>query len=160
MAKCLLEYAEVYPNELQISTRQPDSLVEFEQLNVKCYFDNAKIAQSVNILFICVLPAQLGEVMKDLKTNIHEQCIVFSFTTAVSTLNLRNYISASASKDYIIRPVYNFHKSLDKFDQKLADYWTFSATAVDALKTKEAIILTNMFTNEQGLPNKTPSTFF
>jgi hypothetical protein len=155
LARCLLEFADVSPAELHLSTRQPDALIELNQLGVKCFFDNARIASSVNILFLCVLPNQLPHVIEELKKSLHEQCIIYSFVTSVTCLSLRNSLLKSESRRFVIKAELTLTKNLDKFHARLGETWNFSASVLDCLRNINLIAMTNPFLNEEGLSQKT-----
>ena len=52
--------------QLKLSTRRPEGLLEYQAQGVKCCYDNAEIAASCEVLFLCCLPAHLPRVAADI----------------------------------------------------------------------------------------------
>lgn len=53
-------------SQIKLSTRRPEGLLEYQAQGVKCYYDNAKVAGSCEILFLSCLPAHLPRVAADI----------------------------------------------------------------------------------------------
>jgi hypothetical protein len=53
-------------NQLKLSTRRPEGLLEYQAQGVKCYYDNCKVAGGCEVLFLCCLPAHLPRVAADI----------------------------------------------------------------------------------------------
>ncbi|XP_072031750.1 NADP-dependent oxidoreductase domain-containing protein 1-like [Amphiura filiformis] len=104
LANCLLTYADVQPQELHISTRRPELLTSLQQKGVSCYYDNIKLATSVHLLFLCVLPSQLPTVATDICGRIPAHCIVYSLLSSVPIPRLRQVIKCPN----IIKPEFEF----------------------------------------------------
>jgi pyrroline-5-carboxylate reductase len=145
-----MEFSEVYPNELHISTRQPDSLAEFKNLNVKCCFDNARVASSVNILFLCILPSQLTNVIQDIKPYLSDKCIIYSFVTSASIINLKNFLPDCMCRNFMLKPSYKFTKNISEIDNKLNENWNFSQNVTDCLRNMDMVKITDPFLMANG----------
>ena len=53
-------------NQIKLSTRRPEGLLEYQAQGVKCSYDNAGVASSCEVLFLCCLPAHLQRVAADI----------------------------------------------------------------------------------------------
>ncbi|XP_033967853.1 NADP-dependent oxidoreductase domain-containing protein 1 isoform X2 [Pseudochaenichthys georgianus] len=106
----LLEKSGIKPSQIKISSRTPDSAVEFIQKGVECLFDNRRLAAWADVLFLCSLPSHLPKVCADLHSHLSKSCLVYSFTSAVPVnrilkekwplavdLNTHSFISASST---------------------------------------------------------------
>ena len=147
LASSLLEYADVYPNELQISTRQYDTLTYFKNKNVNCFFNNAKVASSVNILFICVLASQLQLVVEDIKKYLPNKSIIYCFVQTETGLHLKNLIHESTCGPFIIKPDYFITNKFNDLNFK----WNFSKEVNELLINKDYIPLINPFGEKDGI---------
>ena len=65
----LLEISGSFNNlQLLVSTRQPHLLRPFQQeFGVVAEFNNERIVRECDIIFICVLPSQAGEMLKEIR---------------------------------------------------------------------------------------------
>ncbi|CAH1790765.1 unnamed protein product, partial [Owenia fusiformis] len=93
LAQMLLTYGEVQPQELKISTRRPETLVELQDKGVKCFHDNVLLASSVHLLFLCVLPAQLPSLAEEIKPHISTRCTIYSFVNTIHTEKLKQLLN-------------------------------------------------------------------
>ena len=119
-----------------------------QKRGVRCYFDNAKIASSVNILFICVLPSQLPNVVDDIKRHLVDKCIVYNFVRTESPQHLKNLLGELNSKTNIIKP--NHLININVADSELSR-WDFSLDLVECLESEEMLEMTNPFVNYDGM---------
>ena len=71
----LLEVREQFHNlKLIVSTRQPHLLRPFQkEFGIEVVFDNQNVAAKSDIIFLCVLPSQAQEVLKDIREVIKER---------------------------------------------------------------------------------------
>ena len=71
----LLEVREQFHNlSLIVSTRQPHLLRPFQKdFGVECVFDNQKVAAESDMIFLCLLPSQAQEVLKDIREVIKDR---------------------------------------------------------------------------------------
>ena len=53
-------------NQIKLSTRRPEGLLEYQAQGVKCCYDNCKVAGGCEVLFLCCLPAHLPRVAADI----------------------------------------------------------------------------------------------
>ncbi|XP_070576714.1 NADP-dependent oxidoreductase domain-containing protein 1-like [Ptychodera flava] len=100
LVNTLFTYADVEPEDLKISTRRPETLGELQEKGVHCFHDNASLASSVHVLFLCVLPSQLPGVAEEIRGKISSHCTVYSFVSAVPIPRLRQILKTS----HIIKP--------------------------------------------------------
>ncbi|XP_041469407.1 NADP-dependent oxidoreductase domain-containing protein 1-like [Lytechinus variegatus] len=107
LANCLLTYADVLPQELVISTRRPETLAQLKKKGIECFYDNVKVASSVHLLFLCVLPSQMATVADDICTVIPPHCTIYTFLSSVPIPRLRRMLDAQA----IIRPEFTWERS-------------------------------------------------
>uniref|UniRef100_A0A8C2N2V2 NADP-dependent oxidoreductase domain-containing protein 1 n=1 Tax=Cricetulus griseus TaxID=10029 RepID=A0A8C2N2V2_CRIGR len=126
LAKVLLKIVPIPAENLQISTRRPESLVEFQKLGVRCYYDNRSLASWAKVLFLCCLPAQLPNICLEIQSKLEKPCIVYSFVAAIPWLVSHSLQSGTelpvfvASRlklllNYtnILRPQYQFSEDFD-----------------------------------------------
>ncbi|XP_034078039.1 NADP-dependent oxidoreductase domain-containing protein 1 isoform X1 [Gymnodraco acuticeps] len=100
----LLEKSGIKPSQIKISSRTPDSAVEFIQKGVECVFDNRRLAAWADVLFLCSLPSHLPKVCADLHSHLSKSCLVYSFTSAVPV----NRLAQLLGHDFILKPQYDF----------------------------------------------------
>ncbi|XP_022108684.1 NADP-dependent oxidoreductase domain-containing protein 1-like [Acanthaster planci] len=132
LANTLLTYADVQPKELFVSTRRPETLGVLRNKGVSCEYNNAKVATSVHLLFLCVLPSQLPDIAKDIKGHIPAQCTVYSFLSSVPIPRLRQVIKCSN----IIKPEFSWQ--LEKADMP----WDCSKDVCTTLENPEQVQVT------------------
>jgi hypothetical protein len=53
-------------DQIKLSTRRPEGLLEYQAQGVRCYYDNAAVAGACEVLFLCCLPAHLPRVAADI----------------------------------------------------------------------------------------------
>lgn len=144
LARSFLEFSEVYPNEMEISTRQPDSLGFFANQNIKCYFDNAQVARFAEILFLCVLPTQLGMVIDEIKNHLNQHCTVYSVIRTETEVNLKNLLYWTPKTIAIIKPTYAIN------DKTLKSKWDYMIDTIENMKSLELIESLNPFAEHQS----------
>lgn len=143
LARSLLEFSEVYPNEIEISTRQPDSLGFFLNQNIKCYFDNAQVARFAEILFLCVLPTQLGMVIDEIKDDLNQHCTIYSVIRTETEVSLKNLLYWTPKSIAIIKPTYAIN------DKTLKSKWDYTIDTIENMKSLELIESLNPFAEQQ-----------
>ncbi|PIK59987.1 putative NADP-dependent oxidoreductase domain-containing protein 1 [Apostichopus japonicus] len=89
LANCLLTYADVQSSELLISTRRPELLNALSDRGVRCFYDNHQLVQSANLIFLCVLPSHLADVVEEIRGSISATSTVYSFLSSVPLSKLR-----------------------------------------------------------------------
>uniref|UniRef100_A0A671S610 NADP-dependent oxidoreductase domain-containing protein 1 n=2 Tax=Sinocyclocheilus anshuiensis TaxID=1608454 RepID=A0A671S610_9TELE len=104
LATALLRASSLEPRHINISTRRPETLGEYSNMGVECYFDNIRLAKWADMLFLCVLPSQLAQVCADIRCHLSSGCLVYSFTSAVPLNRLAVLLDHSS----IIKPQYEF----------------------------------------------------
>ena len=68
--------------------------------------NNVKVARSVHILFICVLPSQLQDLAGELKGQIPRQTLVYSFISSINVMRLKRLLRHTN----LIKPNFHFTK--------------------------------------------------
>ncbi|XP_075964150.1 NADP-dependent oxidoreductase domain-containing protein 1 [Anarhichas minor] len=100
----LLEKSGVKPSHIKISSRRPESAVEFIETGVECFFDNRRLAAWADVLFLCCLPSHLHKVCADLRSHLSKRCLVYSFISGVPVTRLAQLLG----HDFILKPQYDF----------------------------------------------------
>ncbi|XP_074646105.1 NADP-dependent oxidoreductase domain-containing protein 1-like [Tubulanus polymorphus] len=128
IANALIKFGGVKPAELSISTRRPETLSKLQAKGVKCYYDNAKLVQSVHLIFLCVLPAQLQLVIDDIKGKLTKKTVLYSLVPAAHITRLRQLLNFQ----FIIKPdiVWNYDGE---------DNWDYSL-GFDEVFEKESLV--------------------
>ncbi|CAH6847431.1 NADP-dependent oxidoreductase domain-containing protein 1 [Phodopus roborovskii] len=109
LANVLLRLVPIPAENLQISTRRPESLVELQKLGVRCFYDNATLAGWAKVLFLCCLPAQLPNICLEIQTKLEKTCTVYSFVSAIPLPRLKLLLNHTN----ILRPQYQFSEDFD-----------------------------------------------
>ncbi|XP_032356819.1 NADP-dependent oxidoreductase domain-containing protein 1 [Etheostoma spectabile] len=100
----LLEKSGIKPSHIKISSRRPESALEFTQTGVECFYDNPRLAEWADILFLCCLPSHLPKVCADLHSHLSRRCLVYSFTSGVPVTRLAQLLG----HDFVLKPQYDF----------------------------------------------------
>ncbi|XP_038073515.1 NADP-dependent oxidoreductase domain-containing protein 1-like [Patiria miniata] len=129
LANALLTYADVQPKELFVSTRRPETLGTLKDRGVSCVYNNAKVATSVHLLFLCVLPSQLPDIADDIKGIVPAHCTVYTFLSSVPIPRLRQVIKCSS----LIKP--EFSLPPDKADKP----WDCSKDVCTTLENSQQV---------------------
>lgn len=82
------------------------SSAQLKKKGIECIYDNVKVASSVHLLFLCVLPSQMATVADDIRTIIPPHCTVYTFLSSVPIPRLRRMLNAQA----IIRPEFTWER--------------------------------------------------
>ena len=101
----------------------------------------------MNILFICVLPSQLQDVIDDIKPNLPDTCIVYSFVRSEYPLHLKNLLGELNFKTNIIKPNYTVNMKLNHTDSN----WNYMANISESLASQETIEMTNPFISNESI---------
>ncbi|KAH0516563.1 NADP-dependent oxidoreductase domain-containing protein 1 [Microtus ochrogaster] len=109
LATVLLRLVPIPAENLHISTRRPESLVEFQKLGVRCLYDNASVASWAKVLFLCCLPSQLPNICLEIQNKLEKTCFVYSFVSAIPLPRLKFLLNHSN----ILRPQYHFTERFD-----------------------------------------------
>ncbi|XP_028627752.1 NADP-dependent oxidoreductase domain-containing protein 1 isoform X1 [Grammomys surdaster] len=109
LANVLLKIVPIPAENLQISTRRPDSLVELRKLGVRCVYDNSAVASWAKVLFLCCLPAQLPNICLEIQSKLEKSCTVYSFVSAIPLPRLKSLLNHTN----IMRPQYQFVEDFD-----------------------------------------------
>ncbi|XP_030248183.1 NADP-dependent oxidoreductase domain-containing protein 1 [Sparus aurata] len=125
----LLQKSGIKPSHIKISSRRPESAVDFARTGVECFFNNGRLAAWADVLFLCCLPSHLPEVCADLRPHLSKHCLVYSFTSAVPVTRLAQLLG----HDFILKPQYDFVAS------DTADVW-LSCTHLTAALTDPVLI--------------------
>ncbi|KAK7819937.1 hypothetical protein U0070_007629 [Myodes glareolus] len=109
LVNVLLRLVPIPAENLHISTRRPESLVEFQKLGVRCLYDNASVASVAKVLFLCCLPSQLPNICLKIQNKLEKTCIVYSFVSAIPLPRLKLLLNHTN----ILRPQYHFTEEFD-----------------------------------------------
>ncbi|XP_067848223.1 NADP-dependent oxidoreductase domain-containing protein 1 [Heptranchias perlo] len=131
----LLEVAELSPVNITVSTRSPEKLSNLKYLGVQCFYDNQRLAASVDVMFLCCLPSHLITVSSQIRGYISETCIVYSLVTAVPVPRLKQLLAHNT----IVRPQYSFAGG------SWAKLWNIHRNATGVLLNQEIIEVTSPF---------------
>ncbi|XP_053881281.1 NADP-dependent oxidoreductase domain-containing protein 1 isoform X1 [Malaclemys terrapin pileata] len=124
LARALLELSDISAQNIHISTRRPETLSEFQQLGVDCFYDNGQLVAWADIVFLCCLPSHLQHICSGIQAALREPCIVYSLVTAVPLPRLKQLLSYSA----ILRPQYHCTS------RNLENMWGTNGTIIAALQ--------------------------
>ncbi|EDL02931.1 NADP-dependent oxidoreductase domain-containing protein 1 [Mus musculus] len=109
LTNVLLKTVPIPAENLQISTRRPESLGELRKLGVRCVYDNAAVASWAKVLFLCCLPAQLPNICLEIQSKLNKHCTVYSFVSAIPLPRLKSLLNHTN----ILRPQYQFAEDYD-----------------------------------------------
>ena len=107
-------------------------LVDLQQRGVTCCYDNVRIASAVDILFLCILPSQLQQVVDGIKEHLRNESIIYSFIPTIP----RQKICALLSHQFVIQTEYEWNESCDA-DNIITD----SLDVVQALENDSVLLL-------------------
>lgn len=97
-----------------------------------CFHDNAKLVTTSHIVFLCVLPSQVPAIADEIKTEIPQTMILYSFASSIPARKLRQLFGTSN----IVRPEYTW----DEKSQSVA--WDFSINGNAALENTSIVAVT------------------
>ncbi|XP_053143537.1 NADP-dependent oxidoreductase domain-containing protein 1 [Hemicordylus capensis] len=129
LARALIELSGIPGKNLQISTRRPETLLEFQKLGVVCFYNNRQLVDQADVVFLCCLPCHLPNICSEIQDALKEHCIIYSLVTAFPLPRLKQLLSCSA----ILRPQY------ECTDTEPVDVWATSRAVVEALKDPAVI---------------------
>ncbi|XP_077179449.1 NADP-dependent oxidoreductase domain-containing protein 1 [Paroedura picta] len=129
LARVLLELGGFPGKNIQISTRRPEILLEFQVLGVNCFYNNRKLVGWADIVFLCCLPSQLPHICSEVHKELKPSSIIYSLVTAIPLPRLKQLFSSNA----ILRPHYTFT------DSSPLTLWEMSRTVVEALKDPDVV---------------------
>ncbi|XP_005084070.1 NADP-dependent oxidoreductase domain-containing protein 1 [Mesocricetus auratus] len=109
LANVLLRLVPIPAENLQISTRRPEALVELQKQGVRCFYNNASLARWAKVLFLCCLPAQLPNICLEIQSKLEKTCTVYSFVAAIPLPRLKLLLNHTN----ILRPQYQFSEDFD-----------------------------------------------
>ncbi|KAM9294042.1 NADP-dependent oxidoreductase domain-containing protein 1 [Gastrophryne carolinensis] len=112
LARCLLDQGVVRPDHLSVSTRRPETLREFQDRGVWCFYDNARLVREAELIFLCCLPSQLPAVCAEIAGHLSWWCVVVSLMSAVPLPRLENLLGHGG----VIRPEYDTDLNGDDSD--------------------------------------------
>ncbi|XP_078089275.1 NADP-dependent oxidoreductase domain-containing protein 1 [Mustelus asterias] len=132
----LLQLTHLSAANITVSTRRPETLSVLTDLGIECFYDNKRLATSVDVMFLCCLPSHLLAVSSQIRGSISESCIVYSLITAVPAARLKNLLAHSS----IVKPHYSFHKI-----NPWSKVWITGKSPIEALADQEVIEMTSPF---------------
>ncbi|XP_013923562.1 PREDICTED: NADP-dependent oxidoreductase domain-containing protein 1 [Thamnophis sirtalis] len=66
LAQTLLYLGAISGKNIQISTRRPETLLEFHKLGVECVYNNKQLVGWADVAFLCCLPCHIPHMLKQL----------------------------------------------------------------------------------------------
>ncbi|XP_045863840.1 NADP-dependent oxidoreductase domain-containing protein 1 [Meles meles] len=102
LARVLLQLVPIPAENLRISTRRPETLDEFQNLGIQCFYHNPHLVDWANVIFLCCLPSQLPNICLEIQTRLEKDCIVYSFVAAIPIARLKLLLNHTN----ILRPQY------------------------------------------------------
>ncbi|XP_030071230.1 NADP-dependent oxidoreductase domain-containing protein 1 [Microcaecilia unicolor] len=129
LARALLDLSGLLAQNIQISTRRPETLQELQSLGVNCFYDNCRLAAWAEVLFLCCLPSQLPNICSEIQAELPESSIVYSLVSAVPIARLKTLLCHSN----ILRPEYQYEANDD------SHIWGTSGKITTALR--DAVIV-------------------
>jgi hypothetical protein len=148
LAQALIGYGDVEPQELFISTRQPDILSDFKSKGVDCSFDNRKLATICDIIFLCILPSQIEDVIDEIRKHLKSKCIIYSFVRTIPAKRLKNFIDAESNDIFIFKPNYDYNTKC-----KTLFKWNYSLDIIESINEPSMISMTNPLLSNDGKSN-------
>ncbi|KAH0620463.1 hypothetical protein JD844_020962 [Phrynosoma platyrhinos] len=129
LARILLQLSGISEKNIQISTRRPETLSEFQGLRVSCFYDNKKLVGWADIVFLCCLPSHLPRICSEVQDTLQKPCIIYSLVTGIPLTRLKQLLSSNS----ILRPQYKF------IDSDPTHMWIGNQTVEEALKDPAVI---------------------
>ncbi|XP_059108881.1 NADP-dependent oxidoreductase domain-containing protein 1 isoform X1 [Peromyscus eremicus] len=140
LVNVLLRLVPIPPESLQISTRRPESLAEFQKQGVRCLYDNPAVANWASVLFLCCLPSQLPNICLEIQSKLEKTCTVYSFVSAIPIPRLKLLLNHTN----ILRPQYHFAEDID-------DIWGENKEITDVLQDPVVLRATCPYSNAGGV---------
>ncbi|CAO2587030.1 NADP-dependent oxidoreductase domain-containing protein 1 [Lemmus lemmus] len=140
LANVLLRLVPIPAENLHISTRRPEALVEFQKQGVQCLYDNASVANWAQVLFLCCLPSQLPNICLEIQNKLEKTCTVCSFVSAIPLPRLKLLLNHTN----ILRAHYHFTEHFD-------DDWGEAKEITAILQDPEVIRGTYPYSNFGGV---------
>lgn len=100
----------------------------------------------MHIVFLCVLPSQLEHVIKDIREDLPEKCIIYSLVRPYGVTQLKNLIYNGIVESFILKPEFSFN---DNYKQSTIN-WNYTADVLDCFNELEIITAINPFSDEEG----------
>ncbi|KAL7992596.1 hypothetical protein Chor_016852, partial [Crotalus horridus] len=129
LARTLLHLGAISGKNIQISTRQPETLLEFHKLGVECIYNNKQLVGWADVAFLCCLPCHLPQICSEVQDSLKNSCIIYSLVTAIPLSRLKQLISSCS----ILRPQYKCSEN-SSFHM-----WEANRTVLEALKNTAII---------------------
>ncbi|XP_029139298.1 NADP-dependent oxidoreductase domain-containing protein 1 [Protobothrops mucrosquamatus] len=129
LARTLLHLGAISGKNIQISTRQPETLLEFHKLGVECIYNNKQLVGWADVAFLCCLPCHLPQICSEVQDSLKNSCIIYSLVTAIPLSRLKQLISSCS----ILRPQYKCSEN-SSFHM-----WEANRTVLEALKNTTII---------------------
>jgi pyrroline-5-carboxylate reductase len=149
LATSLIECADTNPvQDLQISTRQPDTLTSLIQKDVVCYFDNIRLVKRSDIVFLCILPSQMETIINEIRSHIPTKCIIYSFVRTHTDVLLQKSFKTTdnSSLTFVMRPLYKMNRnSVNDIYKK----WDYTLDIAESLLS-DNVSFTNPFYRNKG----------
>jgi len=130
LVNALLEFTRIDPNDVKISTRRPDALLEnFKVKGIKYFRDNARAARDVDVLFLCFPPHEMSRVSDEIKGICAPACLVYSVVIGFNAKKISDLIE----HDVVVKPMYSYRQEayLDESE------WNYREGVIGSLTMKD-----------------------
>uniref|UniRef100_A0A8C5SPZ3 NADP-dependent oxidoreductase domain-containing protein 1 n=1 Tax=Laticauda laticaudata TaxID=8630 RepID=A0A8C5SPZ3_LATLA len=124
LARTLLHLGAISGKNIQISTRRPETLLEFHKLGVECIYNNKQLISWADVAFLCCLPCHLPHICSEIHDSLKNSCIIYSLVTAIPLNRLKQLMSSCS----ILRPQYKCSENSS------FSIWEANRTVLEALK--------------------------
>ncbi|XP_026561112.1 NADP-dependent oxidoreductase domain-containing protein 1 [Pseudonaja textilis] len=129
LARILLHLGAISGKNIQISTRRPETLLEFHKLGVECVYNNKQLISWADVVFLCCLPCHLPHICSEIHDSLKNSCIIYSLVTAIPLNRLKQLMSSCS----ILRPQYKCSENSS------FSIWEANRTVLEALKDTAVI---------------------
>ncbi|XP_074091742.1 NADP-dependent oxidoreductase domain-containing protein 1 [Macrotis lagotis] len=140
LALVLLHQASLPPQNLHISTRRPETLIDLQKMGIQCFYHNCFLVDWANLVFLCCLPSQLPHICLEISPRLEKFCFVYSLVTAVPLPRLKQLLCHTT----ILRPQYQCAETY-------IDIWGSNEGIQSALQDPDIIRATSPYSTDGGI---------
>ncbi|XP_070610239.1 NADP-dependent oxidoreductase domain-containing protein 1 [Erythrolamprus reginae] len=129
LARTLLYFGAISGKYIQISTRRPETLLEFQKLGVECFYNNKQLVGWADVAFLCCLPCHIPHICSEIQDCLQNSCTIYSLVTAIPLTRLKQLTSFCR----IVKPQYKCSGNSSFC------IWEANRTVLEALKDTAVI---------------------
>ncbi|XP_050407233.1 NADP-dependent oxidoreductase domain-containing protein 1 [Patella vulgata] len=133
IAHCLITFGRMNLQNLQISTRRPETLEYLQHKGVDCYYGNKRLVSSVDLLYICVLPSQLPGIADEIKGYLSPSTVVYCPSSSMPLKKLKQLLRTSN----ILKS--EFHWT----EESSRNEWDYNVNIKTSLEKRDVVNMTN-----------------